>query len=402
MGDTRPLKLAIIAGEESGDLLGADLVSALAAASGREIELFGVGGRHLQARGLNSLFDPAGISIIGVGAVVRDLPRIVYRIGQAARAVAAYKPDCLVTIDVPAFGLRVARKVRAANPAIPIVHYVCPSVWAWGPERAAKMRPYVDKILCLLPFEPAELQRLDGPPGIFVGHRLARDPGILGAAERQRERAGARREDGVTTLLVLPGSRNSEVRALLPAFGETVSILRERGNRLRLLLPTVPHVADAVRQMTENWPDQPQITLDEEQKWQAFGEADAALAASGTVSLELALARVPLVSCYKADRIMRLLQSMIRAWTASLPNLIADRPVVPEYYNEFIRPGMLARRIEQLAAVSLERAAQLEGFDDIASALATSRPSGEIAAEIILREIRARAGKQKGAAFATP
>jgi lipid-A-disaccharide synthase len=203
-------------------------------------------------------------------------------------------------------------------------------------------------------------------------------------------------------LLVLPGSRNSEVRALLPAFGETVSILRERGNRLRLLLPTVPHVADAVRQMTENWPDQPQITLDEEQKWQAFGEADAALAASGTVSLELALARVPLVSCYKADRIMRLLQSMIRAWTASLPNLIADRPVVPEYYNEFVRPGMLARRIEQLAAVSLERAAQLEGFDDIASALATSRPSGEIAAEIILQEIRARAGKQKGAAFATP
>jgi len=255
------------------------------------------------------------------------------------------------------------------------------------------MRPHVDKILCLLPFEPAELERLGGPPGIFVGHRLARDPGILGAAERQRERAGARREDGVTTLLVLPGSRSGEVKGLLPAFGETVSILRERGNRLRLLLPTVPHVADLVRQTIESWPDQPEIILDQEQKWQAFGEADVALAASGTVSLELALARVPLVACYKADPLMRLLKGLISVWTASLPNLIADRPVVPEHYNEFVRPGMLARRIEQLAAVSLERATQLEGFDDIASALSTSKPAGEMAAEIVLREIKAKAGK---------
>jgi lipid-A-disaccharide synthase len=393
MEGVRPLKLAIVAGEESGDLLGADLVSALAAATGREIELFGVGGRHLQALGLDSLFDPTGISIVGVGAVVRDLPRIVYRVGQTARAVAAYKPDCLVTIDVPAFGLRVARKVRAANPAIPIVHYVCPSVWAWRPQRAPQMRPYVDKVLCLLPFEPQALERLGGPKGVFVGHRLSWDPGILAAAERQRERAGARREDGVTTLLVLPGSREGEVNALLPAFGETVSILRERGHRLRLLLPTVPHVADLVGGLTEGWPDRPEIILEQERKWQAFGEADVALAASGTVSLELALARVPLVSCYKADRLMRLLQGMIRVWTASLPNLIADRPVVPEYYNEFVRPGMLARRIEQLAAVSLERAAPLDGFDDIALALPTPKPSGEIAAEIVLREIRARAGK---------
>jgi len=393
MEGVRPLKLAIVAGEESGDLLGADLVSALAAATGREIELFGVGGRHLQALGLDSLFDPTGISIVGVGAVVRDLPRIVYRVGQTARAVAAYKPDCLVTIDVPAFGLRVARKVRAANPSIPIVHYVCPSVWAWRPQRAPQMRPYVDKVLCLLPFEPQALERLGGPKGVFVGHRLSWDPGILAAADRQRERAGARREDGVTTLLVLPGSREGEVNALLPAFGETVSILRERGNRLRLLLPTVPHVADLVGGLTEGWPDRPEIILEQERKWQAFGEADVALAASGTVSLELALARVPLVACYKADPLMRLLKGLISVWTASLPNLIADRPVVPEYYNEFVRPGMLARRIEQLAAVSLERAAQLEGFDDIAAALSTSKPSGEMAAQVVLREIRAKAPK---------
>jgi lipid-A-disaccharide synthase len=393
MEGTRPLKLAIVAGEESGDLLGADLVSALTAATGREIVLFGLGGRHLQSLGLDPLFDPADISIVGVSAVVRDLPRILYRIDRTARAIAAFDPDCLITIDVPAFSLQVARKLHNKKPAVPVVHYVCPSVWAWRPQRAPKMRAYVDAVLCLLPFEPQALERLGGPPGTFVGHRLTRDPGIAAAAERQRERAGGRREDGVTTLLVLPGSRKGEVKALLPAFGETVSILRERGNGLRLLMPTVPHVADIVRQMTEGWSDQPEIILDQEGKWRAFGEADVALAASGTVSLELALARVPVVACYKADPLMRLLKGLISIWTASLPNLIADRPVVPEHYNEFVRPGMLARRVEQLAAVSLERAAQLEGFDDIASALSTPKPSGEMAAEVVLRAIRAKGGK---------
>lgn len=255
------------------------------------------------------------------------------------------------------------------------------------------MRPNIDRVLCLLPFEPKALERLGGPPGVFVGHRLARDPWIISAAQNQRERSGARRTDGVTTLLVLPGSRKSEVRGLLPAFGETVSILRERGNSLRLLLPTVPHVEDLVRSLTESWPNQPEIILDPERKGQAFGEADVALAASGTVSLELALARVPFLACYKVDHVMRLFQRMITVWTASLPNLIADHPVVPEYYNEFVRPGTLARRIEQLAAVSLERAAQLEGFDDVFEALTTARPSGELAAEIVLQEIDKRKPK---------
>ena len=159
MTDERPLKIAIVAGEESGDLLGADLVSALQRAAGRRVELVGVGGRHLQALGLASLFDSGEVALMGLSAVLRDLPRLMRRIGQTAAHIAAEKPDCLVTIDSPDFSLRVARKVRAADPGIPIVHYACPSVWAWRPGRAATMRPYVDRILCLLPFEPAALER---------------------------------------------------------------------------------------------------------------------------------------------------------------------------------------------------------------------------------------------------
>jgi len=165
MATDKPLKIAIVAGEESGDLLGADIVQGLRRATGRDIQLVGIGGRHLQAHGLNSLFDGSEIALMGFSAILRDLPRLIQRIGQTAKAIAAEKPDCLITIDSPDFSLRVAKKVRAADPAIPIIHYVCPSVWAWRPGRAVAMKPYVDHILCILPFEVKALSRLGGPPG---------------------------------------------------------------------------------------------------------------------------------------------------------------------------------------------------------------------------------------------
>ena len=284
MAAEKPLKIAIVAGEESGDLLGADIVQSLKRMTGRDIRLVGIGGRHLQALGLVPLFDGAEIALMGLSAILRDLPRLMRRIGQTAGAVAAEKPDCLITIDSPDFSLRVAKKVRAADPSIPIVHYVCPSVWAWRPGRAVAMKPYVDHILCILPFEVKELSRLGGPPGTYVGHRLTHDPGVLSAARAQ----GQPRDlsaDRVKTLLVLPGSRRGEVSRLIDPFGQTISALRARGHRLRLLLPTVPHVADLVKTSVARWDEKPEIILDAERKWQAFGKADAALIASGTVSL---------------------------------------------------------------------------------------------------------------------
>lgn len=381
-----PLRLAIIAGEESGDLLGADLVRALKKSGGRPVELIGVGGHHLQAEGLKSLFDPAEIALMGFTAVIGKLPRLLGRIGEAARAIAAAKPDCLVTIDTPDFSLRVARKVRAAAPGVPIVHYVCPSVWAWRPQRAAAMKPHVDHVLCLLPFEPDELARLGGPPGTFVGHRLSHEPGLVAAAEAQRRHvlpaAGETR-----TLLVLPGSRTVEVKRLLAPFGATVEVLRQRGQRLRLLLPTVPHVRAMVEEGTADWPQRPEILHGADAKFQAFAEADAALSASGTALLELAIAGVPMLSCYRLDAIIKLLSFLITPWSAALPNLVADRLVVPEFYDGYVRPQYMARALEALLADTELRRWQLSGFEEVRRRLATDRPSGEIAAGVVLSTI---------------
>ena len=385
----RPLTIAIVAGEESGDLLGADLARALRGSSGRDIRLVGVGGRHLQALGLVSLFDAGEIALMGLSAVLRDLPRLLRRIGQTAQALRGEKPDCLITIDSPDFGLRVAKKLRALDPSIPIIHYVCPSVWAWRPGRAPAMKPYVDHVLSILPFEPAELARLNGPPGTFVGHRLTSDPGIKAAALAQA-RARDLSPDREKTLLILPGSRKSEVRALMGPFGETVSLLRARDHRLRLLLPTVPHVEGVVAEALAGWEQKPEIIADPAAKWHAFGQADAALAASGTVSLELALAGVPLVSCYKLDPFARMVQSMVTVWSALLPNLIADRPVAPEFYDRYVRPTMLARTLEQLFADTALRKWQKDGFSEVTRRMATARPSGEIAAEVVMEAIGSR------------
>ena len=382
MSGEESLHVAVVAGEESGDLLGADLVSELSRRAGRSLRLTGVGGPHLAQLGLNSLFDPAEIALMGLSAVLARLPSLVRKIGSTARTIAETRPDCLITIDSPDFSLRVARKVRALAPEIPIIHYVCPSVWAWRPQRAVRMAAYVDHVLCLLPFEAEALARLQGPPATYVGHRLAHDPMLIAAAARQAQRAP--KETGEpASLLVLPGSRRSEVRRLIGPFRETVEELEGRGQALRLLLPTVAHVRPLVEAAIANWRNRPELILGSEAKYRAFGEADAALAASGTVSLELALAGVPLVACYKADTVGKALYPLITTWSASLPNLIADYPVVPEYYDYFVRPRLIARQLERLIAETPERRGQLEGFARVRDRMATERPAGAIGADAV-------------------
>jgi len=193
----------------------------------------------------------------------------------------------------------------------------------------------------------------------------------------------------VKTLLVLPGSRRGEVRRLLEPFGETVSMLRARGHRLRLMLPTVPHVADTVRSAVTRWDEKPEIILEPERKWQAFGKADAALIASGTVSLELALSGVPMISCYRLDPVARAVaRYLVSVWSALLPNLISDLALIPEFYDEYVRPNNLARQLEALLADSGMRAWQKDGFAEISRRMATDKPSGEIAAQVVMGFIK--------------
>lgn len=383
---SRPLKIAIIAGEESGDILGADLVAALRKQYDGKIEIIGVGGNHLQAQGLTTLFDPVEIALMGITAILIKIPRLLSLIKQTAQIVMAQKADCLVIIDSPEFCHRVARQVRAGNPAIPIVNYICPSVWAWRPGRAAAMKPHIDHVLAILPFEPEVLKKLGGPDATYVGHRLARDPVFKAARQQQQQRELSRKLDGEKTLLVLPGSRRSEVKRMAAPFGETLKFLKERGNSLKVLVPTTPHVEALVRELAINWAIKPEIVTGSDAKGSAFASADAALAASGTVTLELAVAGVPTVAAYKLDPIAKIIaRHMLITWSASLPNIIADAPVVPEYYNEFVRADTLARQVEHILHPAAARTAQLDGFAKIRANMETPIPPSEMAAEIVLR-----------------
>ncbi len=255
------MTIAVVAGEESGNLLASDLVTSLRLYAGREVRLVGVGGPHLEALGLKSLFDPGEIALMGITAVVKSLPRLIRRIGQTARMIAAAKPDCVVLVDSPDFNLRVAAKIKAIDPTIPVVQYVSPTVWAWRPERAPAMRATVDHVLCVLPFEVEALRDLGGPPATYVGHRLAHDRNVVAARDAQARRM-TRPAGEDKTLLVLPGSRRSEVAGLAAAFGETVAIMRSRGTRMRVVVPTVPHVAAEVRKAVSAWGEMPEIVED--------------------------------------------------------------------------------------------------------------------------------------------
>lgn len=377
------LKIAVIAGEESGDLLGADLVAALRHKTGRPIDLVGVGGENLAAQGLQTLFDPDEIALMGLGAVLKKLPRLIRLIGKIADDIVREKPDCLIIIDSPDFTHRVARKIRTLDPDIPIIKYIAPSVWAWRPDRAKAMRAFVDHLLVVLPFEPQVMQQLQGPPTTYVGHRLLTYPPLQEALSRRKKEAG--KSGQAPILVVLPGSRRFEIRRLMPVFGETVKEMKKKIPDLEIILPTLPKIEAELRQLAQSWPVQPHIVVGEDQKWQAFAKADGALAASGTVSLELALCHIPMVLAYKADWFSKMvLLPMVTVWSAALPNIIADEPIVPEYFNEFVRPTMLARHLARLLVSGPARLAQLEGFKKVEAIMHTDKPSGELAAKAVM------------------
>ena len=388
------LKLAVVAGEISGDLLGADLVRALKTQYPGQVELFGVGGEQLTAAGLTSLFDYSELSIMGFTQVLKKLPQLISRIRETASAIIEYKPDALLIIDSPDFTHRVAKRVRKALPDLPVVNYVCPSVWAWKEYRATAMLSYVDHVLALLPFEPEAMQRLGGPATTFVGHRLSVDPDVLAVRAARALRpvpvAGEAR-----TILLLPGSRSTETTRLMEPFKEAAQAFVDRNGPTQFVLPTVPRQEQRIRELAASWPEaiRPEVGTDTAFKWRCFAEADAAIAASGTVILELALCHVPVVSVYKTDWIFTMLSKRVKTWTGSLPNLIADYAVVPEYFNEVVRAGSMLRWAERLSSDTIQRRAMLEGFELVQERLKTVIPPGERGASILLETIRMKTDK---------
>jgi len=372
----------LIAGEESGDRLGASLMAAIEALAPGRVTFSGIGGGAMMERGLISLFPLDEIAHNGFSAILVQLPLILRRIREAAAAVIAAQPDVLVIIDSPDFTHRVARRVRAAAPHIPIVDYVSPSVWAWRPARAVAMRRYIDHVLALLPFEPEVHRQLGGPPCTFVGHPLAEAVATL----RPSPQEAARRAAEPPLLLVLPGSRSGEIRRHLATFGAAVGLTTERLGTAEIVLPTVPHLVERVRRDTAAWPVAPRVVIEPAEKWAAFRQARAALAASGTVTLELALAQVPTVIAYKVTLVEELIaRALVRVKTVGLANIILDEMVMPELLQRQATAKNLADALVAIVGNTPQRRRQCEAFArlDTIMEIGNTAPSARAAAAVI-------------------
>lgn len=383
-----PLKVFLVAAEESGDQLGAALMRALRQRTKGRIEFAGVGGHDMTAEGLASLYPIGDLSIIGFSAIPRRLAMIVQRLRATVRAALAMRPDVLVIVDSPDFTHQVARFVHLANAAIPIIDYVAPSVWAWRSWRARSMRRYISHVLALLPFEPAIYRKLGGPPCTYVGHPVAERIGNLrpDADEAQRRRADP------AVLLVLPGSRHGEIHRLLPIFADAVVRINAQVGPLDIVLPTIPHLLDEVTAATAAWPARPRIVVNAGDKEAAFRVARVALAKSGTVTLELALAGIPMVAAYKVTAAEAwVARRMVRVPSAILANLVIGENVVPEFIQEECTAERVAAALVPLIADTPERQRQLAAFSRLDMIMEISgEDPGLRAAEIVIRTAAAK------------
>lgn len=358
-------RIFVIAGESSGDALGGALLEGLRQLD-PGLELRGVGGPLMQAQGLDSRFPMDELSVMGLVEVLPKYAHLKRRIAECAEAVLAWQPDALITIDSPDFGLRVAKLVKAASD-IRTIHYVAPTVWAWRPKRAAKMARVIDQVLALFPFEPP-LMQAEGMRCDFVGHPVAaRMP--VSQADAAAFRAANGIDAAAPVLLVLPGSRRGEVSRLLPVFDETLAQLMARHPTLRPVVPAAPQVAEAVQAGVAHWPGHP-VVIDprgrapaafEAEKRAAFAAADLALAASGTVSLELAAAETPMVIAYDMNWLSRqMIRRMLLIDTVTLVNIVSQTRVVPEFLGKACRPEPIATALHRLLDSPDARAAQAE------------------------------------------
>lgn len=383
------MRVFLVAGEASGDRLGAALMAGLRALA-PDVTFDGIGGEVMQEQGLTSRFAMDELSVMGLAEVLPKYRHLKRRIAQTADWVIETAPDLLLTIDSPDFCLRVAKRVKRRRD-IRCVHYVVPSVWAWRPGRAEKMARHLDQVLALLPFEPPYLEKV-GLRCDFVGHPVAAEP-VADAAEI----AAFRRAEGLgdaPVLLALPGSRQGEVSRLIPIFGEALRPVLARHPDCRVVLPAASGVAGAVKEAATRWPGDP-VVLDPRgmkgaeaaaRKRAAFGAADLALAASGTVSLELAAADTPMVIAYDMTWLTwQIASRMVKIDTVTLVNLVSGTRAVPEFLGPDCRPDAIAAALNGLLDDPAAQQAQRDAMRRAMLALGRGQePPGLRAARAVL------------------
>ncbi len=377
----------LVAGEPSGDALGARLMTALTAnPASSDLEFAGIGGAGMIGQGLDSLFPISDLSVMGIAEVLPRLSLLRRRLKETEADIRRRNPAVLVTIDSPGFTLRLAKRLKGSG--IPVVHYVAPTVWAWKPGRAAKMAAYVDHVMALFPFEPPFFEAV-GLPCTFVGHPIVESGLNAGDGEAFRSRHGIGANQHV--ICFLPGSRHSEVSRLLPVFRETAARLARRNSDTLAVIPTVETVETAVRADTENWPVRTIVIADAGQKADCFAAANIAVAASGTVALELAMAGIPFVTAYRMSPITAFLaRRLVRVRFANLINLLNDEEVIPEFLFEDCTAEALSAAAQELLDDPISRLRQAVGEKSAIDQLVPpGGHPGKAAAKVVLEMMNA-------------
>ncbi|HVH76826.1 MAG TPA: lipid-A-disaccharide synthase [Stellaceae bacterium] len=390
MGEGAGPFVFFVAGEPSGDRLGATLIAALRERTAGRLRIAGVGGEHMADEGLTSLVPLGDLAVIGVAEVLPRAPLILRRVRETVAAIEKLRPDAVVTIDSSGFSWRIAHRLRRHGASLPLIHYVAPMVWAWRSGRARRMARWYDHLLALLPFEPPYFEQV-GLACSHVGHPIVESGADCGDGERFRAQHGLGRDE--LLVAVLPGSRGGEIARLLPIFGAALRRLEAAVGPLRAVVPTVATVAEPVREGVRGWPSRPIVVEGLADKYDAFAASRVALAASGSVALELAMARLPMVVAYRLNPLTEaLLKRVLKVRQVNLVNLVLEMPLVPELLGPDCTPERLCAALIELASDERVRAAHQDGYDEAIRRLrGDGRSPSLAAADRVLEIIAARA-----------
>jgi lipid-A-disaccharide synthase len=374
----------LVCGEPSGDALGAQLMARIKQLAGDRVHFTGVGGLAMAREGFKSLYPLDTTAVMGLREVVPAIPAILRHVRQAVDFAVETKPDAVVVIDSPDFTHRVARAIKKRDPSIRTVDYVAPQVWASRAYRAKAMAHYFDLVLALFPFEVPFFEKY-GLKAAFVGHPVIERAAKVGGGEALRARLGIGTD--APLLALLPGSRTSEIRFILPQFRAAVEILTRKIPGLVTVLPTVPHVAAKVRAATGGWPTPLHIVEGDADKYAAFDAADVALAASGTVTAELALAHTPMVVGYRVGGLTFFLSKFLMMVThITLINILLEREAVPEFLQSRCTPENLAAAVAQLFSDKVAREAQIAAMKEFGHLLGEDDEAPSLRAARVLLE----------------